>query len=181
MFVPSIDAYAECERPVLRRLDLFRVYSEDNQTGWWSQIPRGYRLLALVGSLVLLSVLTITGADSAFSNWGIESNGGWQLINNGHYSTKVYAGGRTDISTGTAYVNGGHKLVLDYRVTVDGGSAFINVYNNLNLSEDALYYESIEQDRTQHVEIPVSHSGLYSIDMSYYDFRGKFDVRWHVD
>ncbi len=157
------------------------MYSDENPAGWWSQIPRGYRLLALVGSLVLLSALTITGADSKFSNWGVESNSGWQLISNGHYSTKVYAGGRTDISTGTAYVKGGHTIVLDYTVTVDGGSAFINVYNNLNLSEDALYYESIEQDRQRHIEIPVSHTGLYSIDMSYYTFRGAFDVRWHVD
>ena len=157
------------------------MYSDETQLGWWSQIPRGYRLLALVGSLLLLSALTITGADSKFSNWGIESNSGWQLIGSGHYSTKVYAGGRTDISSGTAYVKSGHKIVLDYSVTVDGGSTLINVYNNLNLSEDPLYYESIEQDRQRHVEIPVSHTGLYSIDMAYYTFRGAFDVRWHVD
>ncbi len=137
--------------------------------------------MALVGSLILMSALTITGVDSGFSNWGVEKNSGWQLISNGHYSTKVYAGGRTDVSTGTAYVKSGHKIVLDYSVTVDSGSAFINVYNNLNLSEDPLYYESIEQDRQHHVEIPVKHTGLYSIDMSYYTFRGAFDVRWHVD
>ena len=181
MSTPRIGAYPEAERSALRRLDLPSVYSDETQLGWWSQIPRGYRLLALVGSLILLSALTITGADSKFSNWGIESNSGWQLIGSGHYSTKVYAGGRTDISSGTAYVKSGHKIVLDYSVTVDGGSTLINVYNNLNLSEDPLYYESIEQDRTRHVEIPVSHTGLYSIDMAYYTFRGAFDVRWHVD
>lgn len=153
-----------------------------SRTGWtFGPMTRGYRLVWLVGSLVLLSGLTIAFNDSAFSNWGIERNGGWQLISNGHYNTKVLAGGRTDLTTGKAYVKGGHRLVVDYSVNVDGGSAFINVYNSLNLSEDALYYESIAHDQQRHLEIAVPHSGLYAIDMAYYGFRGQFDVRWHVE
>ena len=156
--------------------------TDDKTTGWsTAQIPRGPALVLLVGSMMLLSVVTIVFGDSAFSNWGIESNSGWQLINNGHYTQHVYAGGRTDQSSASAYVKGGHTLVIDYSVTVENGSTFINVFNGLNLSEDSLYYESIEQSQQQHVEIPVKHSGLYNIDMSYYNFRGTFDVRWHVD
>jgi hypothetical protein len=166
----------------LRGLEHLQPLETNEQKSRWTvaQVPRGPRLVLLIGVTMLFAVVSIIIGDSAFSNWGIESNGGWQLISNGHYATRVYAGGRTDQSTGSAYVKGGHTLIVDYDVSVEDGSTFINVYNSLNLSEDALYYESIENDKQGHLEIPVKRTGLYAIDMSYYEFRGDFDVRWHV-
>ncbi len=159
-----------------------RLDSESNTTGWkWSGLPRGYRLLALIASLVLVSALTITGADSAFSSWGVEGNTGWQLISNGHYTTRVLIGAKTDQSGGTAFITSGHTLVVDYKVSVKNGSAFINVFNNWNLSQDSLYYHSIEQDEQGHLELPINHTSLYAIDVSYYSYAGNIDVRWHVD
>ena len=159
-----------------------RVNTNNSGRGWsFAPLPKGYQLVGLIAATLLMMFVTVTIGDSAFSNWGVEANSGWQLISSGHSTTRVLAGARTDQSSGSAFIRGGHILVVDYNVSVEDGSAFLNVYNSFNLSDDALFYESIEHDQQRHLEIPVTKTGLYYVDMSYYSFRGTIDVRWHVD
>lgn len=166
-----------------RRTEYLRALDDrERTTGWsWAEVPRGPRLVLLIGASLLLMVATLIFGDSAFSNWGVEANSGWQLISNGHYTLRILAGARTDQNAPMAFIRGGHTLVVDYDVTVQDGSAFFAVDPSFNVSADALYYESIEHDQKRHLEIPIKKTGLYDINMSYYSYRGTIDVKWHVD
>ncbi len=156
--------------------------TSENKSRWTiAPLPRGYQLVGLVVGALLLMLGTLIFGDSGFSNWGIETNTGWTLLTSGHFSTHVLAGARTDTTDTTAFARGGQTLVIDYNVTVEDGSAFINVYNNYNLAQDPLYYESIEHDQQRHLEIPVNKTGFYNVSMSYYSYRGTFDVHWRVE